>query len=69
MLFPICSDLTLEETSESAKPALIDQVLFELDAERFKAFNALLDAPLAANPGLERLMAVKAPWDDQPCKA
>ena len=25
-------------------------------------FTAMLDAPPGANPGLERLMAVKAPW-------
>ena len=47
----------------------VDQLLFNLDAKRFKAFNALLDAPVAANPGLERLMAIKPPWDDEPGKA
>ena len=41
---------------------LLDQVFFELDATRFRKFNALLDAPPAPNPGFERLMAVKAPW-------
>jgi uncharacterized protein (DUF1778 family) len=38
-------------------------VFFNLDGERFRQFAALLDAPPAPNPGLERLMAVKAPWD------
>ena len=63
------SDVTLEAPGESAKAAHIDQVFFNLDAESFKAFNALLDAPEAANPGLERLMAVKTPWSDQHRKA
>ena len=56
------SDFMLEVACERAKSVLIDQVFFNLDTERFEAFNALLDAPVAANPGLERLMAVKAPW-------
>ena len=56
------SDVTLEAPSESAKAAHIDQVFFNLDAESFKVFNALLDAPEAANPGLERLMVTKPPW-------
>ena len=41
---------------------MLDQVFFGLDATRFRKFNALLDAPPAPNAGLERLMAVKAPW-------
>ena len=41
---------------------VLDQVFFTLDNSKFKQFTALLDAPPAANPGLERLMAVKAPW-------
>ena len=63
------SDFVLEAPSENEKSGHIDQVFFNLDAEGFKAFNALLDAPEAANPGLERLMAVKTPWGDQPLKA
>ncbi len=52
-----------------AKSVQMDETFFNLDAKRFKAFKALLDAPEAANPGLERLMAVKPPWGDQPRKA
>ena len=55
----------LEVACDRAKSVIIDQLFFSLDAERFKAFNALLDAPIAANPGLERLMAIKPPWGDQ----
>lgn len=56
------SDFMLEAACERARTTLLDQVFFELDATRFRKFNALLDAPPASNPGLERLMAVKAPW-------
>jgi hypothetical protein len=55
----------LEVACDRAKSVIIDQLFFSLDAERFKAFNALLDAPLAANSGLERLMAIQPPWGDQ----
>ena len=48
---------------------VIDQVFFSLDADKFRQFTALLDAPPAANPGLERLMAVKAPWESDAAKA
>ena len=45
---------------------VLDQVFFSLDADKFRQFTALLDAPPGPNPGLERLMAVKAPWNTDP---
>ena len=42
---------------------VLDQVFFSLDADKFKQFIAMLDAPPDPNPGLERLMAVQAPWN------
>lgn len=60
------SDFMLEAACERARAVMLDQVFFSLDAEKFRQFNALLDAPPAANPGLERLMAVKAPWENNP---
>lgn len=57
------SDFMLEAACDKAQSVLLDQVFFKLDAARFREFTALLDAPPAPNPGLERLMAVKAPWD------
>jgi uncharacterized protein (DUF1778 family) len=56
------SDFMLEAACERAQAVMLDQVFFSLDADKFKQFTALLDAPVAPNPGLERLMAVKAPW-------
>ena len=60
------SDFMLEAACERAQSVLLNQVFFSLDADKFKQFTALLDMPLTANPGLERLMAVKAPWDTNP---
>ncbi|WP_374308978.1 DUF1778 domain-containing protein [Methylocella sp.] len=42
----------------------IGREVFALDDERFAEFMAMLDAPPEPNPGLDRLLAVKAPWED-----
>jgi uncharacterized protein (DUF1778 family) len=60
------SDFMLEAACDKAQAVLLDQVFFNLDADRFKQFTDLLDAPLVPNPGMERLMAVKAPWAASP---
>ena len=63
------SDFMLEAACDKAQSVLLDQVFFKLDAEKFRQFTKLLDAPPKRNPGLERLMAVKAPWGRKPVKA
>ncbi len=57
------SDFMLETACERAHAVMLDQVFFSLDNDKFKQFVEMLDAPVDANLGLERLMAVKAPWD------
>jgi uncharacterized protein (DUF1778 family) len=57
------SDFMLEAACDRAKAVLLDQVFFTLNEQSFSQFTALLDAPQIANPGLERLIAVKAPWN------
>lgn len=57
------SDFMLETACERAQTVMLDQTFFSLDAERFKKFVAMLDEPDEPNPGLERLRAIKAPWD------
>ena len=56
------SDFMLEAACDRAQAVLLDQVHFQLDAARFQQFTNLLDAPPQPNPGLERLLAAKAPW-------
>jgi uncharacterized protein (DUF1778 family) len=56
------SDFMLEAACDKAQSVLLDQVFFHLDSEKFKQFTTLLDAPIQPNDGLERLLAVKAPW-------
>ena len=63
---PVCSARTVR-TSCSQRPATALRPwcwirFFRLDADKFKQFTAMLDAPPGPNAGLERLMAVKAPW-------
>lgn len=60
------SDFMLEAACERAQSVLLDQVFFGLDTEKFQQFTAMLDAPPSTNEGLERLMAVKAPWENNP---
>lgn len=60
------SDFMLEAACERAQAVVLDQVFFGLDADKFRQFTALLDAPPGPNLGLERLMAVKAPWNTGP---
>lgn len=56
------SDFMLEAACDKAQSVLLEQVFFSLDDARFLAFSAMLDAPVEPNSGLERLLAVKAPW-------
>ena len=49
--------------AEAKASALLDQIRFEVDADKFKQFTDLLDGPSRPNPGLERLMGIQAPWD------
>jgi len=56
------SDFMLEAACDKAQAVVLDQVFFALDADKYKQFNKLLDAPPSHNAALERLMAAKAPW-------
>ena len=53
----------LEASREKAEQVLLDQTLFTVTANQHKAFVALMEAPLAENPALKRLLAKRAPWD------
>ena len=57
------TEFMLEASRERAEQVLLDQTLFTVTAAQYKAFVALMDAPLAENVGLKRLLATPAPWD------
>lgn len=56
------SDFILDAACEKAQEVMLDQVLFSLDADKFRKFTATLESLPRANPGFERLIAVKATW-------
>jgi len=56
------SDFMLDAACDKAQAVLLDQVFFNLDAEKYRRFTKLLDAPPAGDAGLKRLKAVKPPW-------
>jgi uncharacterized protein (DUF1778 family) len=57
------SDFMLEASCREAESVLLDRRYFALDAETFKEFTAMLDAPPPGNPRLRRLLIERAPWD------
>ncbi len=63
MLSKTRSDFMLETVCREAEDVLLDQRVFTLDAETFKKFQAMLDAPPSENPKLCKLMATPPPWE------
>lgn len=57
------TDFMLEASREKAEQVLLDQTLFAVNAEQYAAFEALMNAPLADNEGVQRLLAKRAPWE------
>lgn len=57
------SAFMLDAATRSAQDVLLDQTVFALDAERWRAFSAALDRAPADNPQLKRLLHTRAPWD------
>ena len=48
---------------QAAEDALLDRVLFRVDADRHEAFAALLDAPPSPDKELAELLSTPAPWE------
>lgn len=57
-------DFILNTVCREAKSVLLDRRYFHLDAEQFRRFTAMLDAPPKSNPRLARLLKRTAPWDE-----
>ena len=54
------TEFLLEAGMNAAEEALIDRRLFRLDDAQWRAFQAALDRPPAAKPGLARLITQKS---------
>ncbi|MGA0807089.1 MAG: DUF1778 domain-containing protein [Pseudohongiellaceae bacterium] len=57
------SDFMLEAACSRAEDVLLDQTFFALPEAAFAEFQAILDAPPAANPRRQHFLSTKAPWD------
>lgn len=56
------SDFMLEAACRQAEDVLLDQTYFALDAERFAAFQKMLDKPPAPTDRLRRTLNAPLPW-------
>jgi len=57
------SDFMLEAACEKAQAIVLDRTFFALDGDTFARFTALLDAPIEANPALDRLLERRPLWE------
>jgi uncharacterized protein (DUF1778 family) len=58
------SDFMLEAACREAEHVLLDQRIFFLKDEEFKAFEDALSTPVKDNPALRKLLSRQAPWED-----
>ena len=56
---PKVSTYALPDRLQGFEPG---SALSGMNTDKFQQFTTMLDAPPSHNPGLERLMAVAAPW-------
>lgn len=57
------TDFMLEASREKAEQVLLDQTLLSVTEKQYKAFEALMDAPLSENAARKRLLARRSPWE------
>ncbi len=57
------TEFMLEASREKAQQVLLDQTMFSVTPKQYKAFLALMEAPLADNAALQRLLARRSPWE------
>lgn len=57
------TEFMIDSARQQALDVLLDQRLFELDAEQWAAFNAALDEPPPPHDRLKALMAKTPPWE------
>jgi uncharacterized protein (DUF1778 family) len=57
------TEFVLEAACERAEQVLLDKTFFALDEDKHKEFAAILEAPLANQERVMRLLTKKAPWE------
>lgn len=56
------TEFVVTAANNEAQKVLLDQVLFSVNEENFKAFEAALEAPLGENPAIKQLLSSVSPW-------
>jgi len=57
------TDFILEMACQAAENVILDRRMFNLNDEQYAEFIDMLDAPVTANPAMEKLLARKPQWD------
>ena len=57
------TEFVLDAACREAEDVLLDRRLFNLDATKYQAFVAALDAPTPSNPKLNALLSRKPLWE------
>lgn len=56
------TDFILEMACQAAENVILDRRMFNLNDEQYAEFIDILDAPVTANPEMEKLLARKPQW-------
>ncbi|MBJ2841137.1 DUF1778 domain-containing protein [Salmonella enterica subsp. enterica serovar Mbandaka] len=57
------TDFILETACRAAENVILDRRVFNFNDEQYEEFINLLDAPVADDPVIEKLLARKPQWD------
>lgn len=57
------TDFILEMACRAAENVILDRRVFNLDDQQYAEFINMLDAPVTAEPALEKLLARKPQWE------
>ncbi|MEA7604112.1 DUF1778 domain-containing protein, partial [Salmonella enterica subsp. enterica serovar Agona] len=57
------TDFILETACRAAENVILDRRIFNFNDEQYEEFINLLDAPVADDPVIEKLLARKPQWD------
>ena len=57
------TDFVVTHLNEAAQQALLDQTFFSVNEADFKAFEAMMAAPMSENIAVQELLSSRSPWD------
>ena len=59
------TDFVLDSACTAAEQALLDRRLFLVDEASWQRFQAILERPAEAKPGLRKLLETPPPWEQE----